>query len=101
LSESRTANSSALIVKMAKSKSIREKGKLKLSGYFKKIGEGDSVAININRGEVSSLPERFQGRSGKVVGERGKSKLVQIKDGRKEKIFIVHPVHLNKLENKK
>lgn len=87
---------------MAKGKSIREKGKLRLSSYFKKIIDGDFVAINIDEGEHFSFPRRFQGRSGKVVGERGKSKLVEIQDGRKHKIFIIHPVHLNKLkiENK-
>ena len=86
---------------MAKGKKIREKGKIRLSSYFKKIDDGDFVAINMDKGLNCSVPARFQGRSGVVVGERGKSKLVQIRDGRKEKIFIVHPVHLNKLENKK
>ena len=83
---------------MKKGKQIREKGKLKLSEYFKKLDKGDIVAINADYGVNFSFPERFQGRSGNVVGEKGKCKLIQIKDGRKEKIFIIHPVHLKKLK---
>ncbi|MFA4960703.1 MAG: 50S ribosomal protein L21e [Candidatus Pacearchaeota archaeon] len=84
---------------MAKGKQIREKGKIKLSSYFKKINEGDSVAINIDKGVNFQLPKRIQGRSGKVVGERGKCKIIEIKDGRKNKIYVLHPVHLRSLSN--
>ncbi len=39
---------------------------------------------------------RFHGRIGVVKGQRGKCYEVAIKDGSKEKILIVHPVHLKK-----
>ena len=84
---------------MAKGKQIREKGKLRFSEYFKNISDGENVALNIDEGVRVSFPRRYQGRSGKVVGERGKFKIVQIKDGRKEKNFIIHPVHLKKLNS--
>ena len=78
-------------------KSIREKGKLKLSAYFKKFNDGDFVAIVANYGVHINFPKRLQGYSGKVVGNRGKFMLVEIKDGNKMKTFIIHPVHLRKL----
>jgi large subunit ribosomal protein L21e len=83
---------------MAKGKKVREKGKIKLSSYFKKIGEGDSVAVSNERGVRSSFPKRILGKSGKVVGSRGKFNLVEIKDGNKKKTFILHPVHLRRLQ---
>ena len=84
---------------MANGKKIREKGKLKFSEYFKQVNENDIVALKVDEGVNCSFPRRYQGRSGKVVGERGKFKIVQIKDGRKEKNFIVHPIHLKKLNS--
>jgi large subunit ribosomal protein L21e len=75
-------------------KRVREKGKLKLSGYFRKINDGSSVAVVANVGVRCSFPKRLRGMSGKVSGSRGKFKLVEIKDGGKMKTFIIHPVHL-------
>lgn len=78
-------------------KRVREKGKLKLSSYFKKINDGDSVALVTDIGVRASFPKRLKGMSGKVSGSRGRFKLVEIKDGNKLKTFIIHPVHLKKL----
>jgi len=79
------------------SKKVREKGKLRLSSYFKKIEDGVSVALVTDVGVRASYPARLKGMSGKVLGSRGRFKLVEIKDGNKAKTFIVHPVHLRKL----
>ena len=78
-------------------KKIREKGKLRLSSYFKKIEDGVSVAVVTDAGVCASFPKRIKGMSGKVLGSRGRFKLVEIKDGNKAKTFIIHPVHLRKL----
>ena len=78
-------------------KRIREKGKLRLSSYFKKIEDGTSVGLVTDAGVRASFPKRLKGMSGKVVGSRGKFKLLEIKDGNKLKTLIVHPVHLKKL----
>jgi large subunit ribosomal protein L21e len=80
-----------------RNKKIREKGKLRLSSYFKKLDDGDSVALVIERGVRATFPSRLQGLSGKVSGSRGKFKLVEVKDGNKMKTYIIHPVHLKKL----
>lgn len=85
------------LFKMGKGKSIREKGKIKLSEYFKDIAKGAKVAIVAERSVANSFPERIQGRSGTVTGNRGKYKIVELKEGNKTKTFVVHPVHLKRL----
>ena len=91
-----TANFS-VIFKMAKGKNVRDKGKIKLSSYFKKIKEGERVSIVTDKGIRKNYPDRLKGKSGKVVGNRGKHKLVELKEGNKTKTFIIHPVHLKKI----
>ena len=83
---------------MAKGKKIRTKGKIKLSDYFKKINSGDKVAVVKELGVRSGFPQRIVGKSGNVVGVRGRYFEVEIIDGNKKKTFIIHPVHLKKLK---
>ena len=83
---------------MAMKKKVQEKGKLKLSRYFQKLKEGDSVAVVIEPSLKLNFPERLQGRSGKVKSQKGRSYVVSIKDQTKEKDFIIAPIHLKKLK---
>lgn len=76
---------------------VREKGKLKLSRYFKNIEDGAKVAIVTDTGVRASFPKRMKGKSGKVLESRGRYKIVEIKDGDKMKTFIIHPIHLKVL----
>ena len=79
-------------------KQVREKGKLKLSSYFKKIDDGERVALVTDAGVRATYPKRMKGLSGKVMGSRGRFKLIEIKDGNKLKTLIVHPIHLRRLQ---
>ncbi|MFH1238044.1 MAG: 50S ribosomal protein L21e [archaeon] len=79
-------------------KSIREKGKLRLSQYFKKIEDGANVAVVTDLGVQSMFPKRLKGMNGTVIGSLGKFKSVQIKTGNKTKTFIIHPAHLRVLK---
>ena len=83
---------------MAKGKKVREKGKFRLSRYFKNFSEGDMVAVSSERGFRINFPKRIVGKSGKIVDSRGKFKVVEIKEGNMKKKFILHPVHLRKLQ---
>jgi len=83
---------------MTMKKKVREKGKLKLSRYFQKLKEGDNVAVLIDHSLKLNFPERLQGRSGKIKGQRGRSYMVSIKDQTKEKDFLIAPIHLKKLK---
>jgi large subunit ribosomal protein L21e len=79
-------------------KGIREKGKIKLSNYFQELNENDRVAIVREPAVQSDFPQRLVGKSGKVIGSRGRCKLISLEDGNKLKTIIVHPVHLKKLK---
>lgn len=83
-----------------KAKSMREKGKLKLSRYFQELKAGDRVSVNLEKSLQPSIPQRMQGRTGVVEGKRGKAVIVKIKDQNKEKIFLIEPIHLIKLKDK-
>lgn len=83
---------------MLKRKSKREHGKVKLSKYFQEFKKGERVAVKRELSVQPKFPKQIQGRSGVVSGRRGNSYLVKIKDINKEKLYIIHPVHLKKLK---
>ena len=86
---------------MVRRKTVRERGKFRFSEYFKSLKEGDKVAVVREMSEnKDNFPERIQGRVGKVVGKRGKSYIVNLKELKKEKQFIIKPIHLKRLEAK-
>jgi large subunit ribosomal protein L21e len=61
-----------------------------------------TVQINIDSAVHSGMPHpRFQGLTGKVIGYRGKVVEVKLKQGKAEKLLLVHPAHLNILEVEK
>ncbi|MEM3112848.1 MAG: 50S ribosomal protein L21e [Candidatus Pacearchaeota archaeon] len=83
---------------MSKKKSIKERGKVRLSEYFKTLNKGDKIALKKEKSIKAGFPDRFQGLSGVVVGKRGRSYIVKIKDFKKEKTLIISPIHLRKLK---
>jgi ribosomal protein L21E len=83
---------------MAKSKSIRERGKLKLSSYFQEFKKDDNVAVVREQSVGASFPRRLQGRTGKIESKRGNSYIVTIKDQEKPKQFIIKPIHLKRIK---
>ena len=86
---------------MARRKSVRTRGKFSFFRYFQKFNEGDLVSFVQERSINSNVPERMQGRTGKIVSKKGRSYIVSIKDHSKEKQYIIHPVHLKKIKNLK
>jgi ribosomal protein L21E len=83
---------------MVRQKNVREKGKIKLSDYFREFKEGDRVAVVSELAVQPKFPKKLQGRSGVVSGKRGNSYIVKINDLNKQKRYIIHPVHLKKLK---
>jgi large subunit ribosomal protein L21e len=84
---------------MVNKKSLRDRGKISLSKYFQELTEGDSVTVIKEKSLASFFPKRLQGRTGKVVGKRGKSYILKINDQKKEKEFLIEPIHLLKIKN--
>lgn len=83
---------------MVKGKKIRDKGKIRLSNYFKKFEVGETVAIIKELGVRAAFPMRIIGKTGKIIATRGMYKVVELNDGNKAKKFIVHPIHLKKIQ---
>ena len=82
---------------MKKVKTVREKGKLKLSRYFQKFKMGDRVSVVRDVSLQPMFPTRIQGSTGIVIGERGNANLIRICTQGKEKQFLIKPVHLKKI----
>ncbi len=73
----------------------KDKGKVPLSRYFQKFIIGDKVVLKANLAVSKGmyLP-RFHGKIGTVTGKKGRCFQIAVKNGSKQKIFNVHPVHL-------
>jgi len=83
---------------MSRKKSIRTRGKFSLSRFFQRFQDGDRVAVLIEKSKSFGFPERLQGMTGIIEGKRGRSYIVRIKMMRKEKQFIIEPIHLKKIK---
>ncbi len=70
--------------------------KLTVNELVKSFKTGDIVVIDL-KVRFSGMPHpRYRGRHGEIVGTRGKSYLVKIKDGNAVKELIIPSVHLQK-----
>ncbi|MDP3026110.1 MAG: 50S ribosomal protein L21e [Nanoarchaeota archaeon] len=83
---------------MIKRKTLKSKGKIKLSRYFQDFEKGERVAVIKELALQPRFPQKLQGRTGIIDGKRGNSYILKIKDLNKEKIYIIHPVHLMRLK---
>ena len=79
-------------------KQFKSKGKIRLSKYFQDFEKGEKVAVISEPALQPRFPSKIQGRTGTVEGKRGDSYILKIKDLNKEKIYIIHPVHLMRLK---
>lgn len=79
----------------------KTKGKIELSKMFQKLKDGDKVCISRELSIPGSFPKRIEGKTGVINGKRGEHYLVKISDYNQEKVFIINPIHLNKIEIKK
>ncbi len=77
-------------------KHIRERGAVPpLSLLMHEYKPGDKVYIVINPSVMKGMPHRrYHGKTGTVVGKRGKCYIVQVRVGGKVKTLIVRPEHL-------
>lgn len=75
------------------SRRVREK--TSVNKRLKEFKMGTKVMIKHDPSEQRGMPfKRFYGKVGTVVNKRGRSYIVKLKDGGKEKELIVRPVHL-------
>ena len=80
-------------------KPIREKGKISIPKYFQLFELNEMVILKANPTIQHGMYfPRFHGKTGFIKGKQGKCYKVLIKDMDKEKIILVHPVHLTKCQ---
>ena len=66
-----------------------------ITKFLQKFKMGQKVVIVLEASSQKGMPHsRFKGTTGIVVGARGKSFVVEIRDGGKKKTVISRPEHL-------
>jgi large subunit ribosomal protein L21e len=76
-------------------KTIRERGLSTISKAIQEFEKGQMVHIDIDPSVQKGMPNpRFQGKTGRVLGVRGRAYLLQIRDGNAIKQLIALPQHL-------
>jgi large subunit ribosomal protein L21e len=74
---------------------LRARERTPITRYLQEFKLGSKVLIRPDPSSHKGMPfKRFIGRVGTVIGKRGKSYIVKIKDGKKEKSIISRPEHL-------
>ena len=80
-------------------KHYTKKGKISISRFFREYAEGERVILLAEPGYQNGMYyPRFHGKSGLIMKKRGACYEILIKDGRKDKMVVVHPVHLERLK---
>lgn len=76
-------------------KTVREKGLSPISRAIQEFQEGDIVNIDLDPSIQNGMPHpKFQGRTGKVMNQRGRAYIVEVRDGGLMKEVIILPEHL-------
>ncbi len=76
-------------------KDQRRRGILPVTLLIQKFEIGQKVHVICEPSIQKGMPHpRFHGRTGTVVGQRGRAWLLEIRDGGKDKIVIARPQHL-------
>ena len=80
-------------------KNVRAKGKISLSKFFQSFKLGERVNLvtepAVQRG---GFHLRFQGKAGVIKKKQGSCYYVEIKDYKKPKLILAHPIHLKKCQ---
>ena len=78
-------------------KQKRRRGKISVTRYFQSFNSGDRVYLGLESAVQKGMYHpRFMGKSGIISGKRGRCYKVSINDFGKDKVLIVHPVHLRR-----
>jgi len=76
-------------------KELRRRGLPPVTSVIQKFEVGQNVHIVCEPSIQKGMPHRrFHGKTGTVVGQRGRAWVLAIRDGNSEKIVIARPQHL-------
>jgi len=74
---------------------LEQKSRPAITRFLQEFDIGQNVVITLEPSSHKGMPfPRFRGKMGKIVGKRGRSYVVNIKDGNKTKQIISRPEHL-------
>ena len=74
---------------------VKARERLPITKYLQELKVGSKVVIKPNPSSHKGMPfKRFFGRTGTVMDKKGKSYIIKIKDGKKEKNIVSRPEHL-------
>ena len=77
----------------------RERGKARITRLLEKYEVGDKAAIRIDSRIRGGQPHNtFNGKTGVIVGQQGRSYLLRIRIGGKLKVVVAHPAHLRRMK---
>jgi len=73
----------------------RQRGQRSLGYILREYEVGEKVGLYVDPSTHAGEPHRrYHGKTGKIMGKRGSSYLVQVRDGRSLKTVIVRPEHI-------
>ena len=77
------------------SKTVRDRGISPVVRAIQDFKEGDKVHVLIDPSKHKGMPHpRFHGKTGEVVGKRGRAFILKVADGNASKTVITIPEHL-------
>jgi large subunit ribosomal protein L21e len=90
-----TSNGERSCTRYKLKKTVRERGLSPISKAIQDFEEGQMVHIDIDPSVQKGMPNaKFQGKTGKVLGKRGRAYLLQVTDGNSKKEVISLSQHL-------
>lgn len=90
-----TSNGERSCTRYKLKKTVRERGLSPVSKAIQEFEDGQMVHIDIDPSVQKGMPNaKFQGKTGKVLGQRGRAYLLQVRDGNSMKEVISLPQHL-------
>jgi len=76
-------------------KALRQRGLAPVTSVIQQFENGQKVHIVIDPSVQSGMPNRrFHGKTGIIVGKRGRAWMLEISDGNATKTVISRPQHL-------
>ncbi|NTU99981.1 MAG: 50S ribosomal protein L21e [Methanoregulaceae archaeon] len=76
-------------------KDPRKRGILPVTSLIQRFEVGQKVHVVCEPSIQKGMPHRrFHGKTGTVIGQRGRAWLLSIRDGDSEKVVIARPQHL-------
>jgi len=74
---------------------LEARGRTPITKYLQEFEIGSKVVIDPTASSHKGMPfRRFFGKTATIIDRRGKSYIIKIKDGKKEKTVISRPEHL-------